>query len=79
MVPIIEGWSQTYEDPTITSPLDRDRCFGQWDHVRYYGADLRERIRDAGFALDEFTAIEPLVADFGLSRGEKVFIATHRD
>jgi SAM-dependent methyltransferase len=76
MVPIVEGWHTTYEDASVVSMEDRERFFGQYDHVRYYGADVRQRIVDAGFTLEEFTAIEPLVSAHGLSRGEKVFLAT---
>jgi SAM-dependent methyltransferase len=76
MLPIVEGWSKTYEDPAVVSPEDRKRHYGQSDHVRYYGADVRERIRGAGFRLDEFTAEGEDVLIYGLQRGEKVFIAT---
>ncbi len=43
--------------------------------MRYYGADIRDRIRAAGFELDEFTAEGEDVLVYGLQRGEKVFIA----
>jgi SAM-dependent methyltransferase len=76
MFPIIEGWSKTYENPTVETSKDRVLHFGQWDHVRYYGYDVRDRIRSAGFALTEFTAQEPDVTRLSLARGEKVFIAT---
>jgi SAM-dependent methyltransferase len=75
MTPVIEGWSRTYENPSITTPRGRQYHFGQPDHVRYYGADVRERIRGAGFELDEFTAEEPDVSNYALLRGEKIFIA----
>lgn len=78
MVPLIEGWDQTYEDPAITSPSDRRTYFGQADHVRWFGRDLRDRIEHAGFALSEFTAEEPFVTRYGLTRGEKVFLASPR-
>ena len=76
MLPIIEGWSVTYENPNVVTPEDRKRHYGQADHVRYYGADVRLRIRAAGFHLSEFTAEGPDVLTYGLQRGEKVFIAT---
>jgi SAM-dependent methyltransferase len=75
MLPIIEGWSKTYENPNVLSPEDRKRHYGQSDHVRYYGADVRDRIRGAGFQLAEFTAEGPDVLTYALQRGEKVFIA----
>lgn len=75
MVPLIEGWDATYEDNTLRSEVDRTLYFGQRDHVRLYGADIRKRITEAGFILDEFTAVEPYVAKHGLLRGDKVFVA----
>jgi SAM-dependent methyltransferase len=41
----------TREDPSITSPDERERAFGQHDHVRSYGADYRDRLENAGFAV----------------------------
>ena len=75
LVPIAEGWSATFEDCTITTPEDRALYFGQHDHVRFYGADFRDRVRKAGFTLTEFTAFEPFVSRHGLIRGEKIFLA----
>ncbi len=45
----------TYEDPQITAPLDRMVAFGQQDHVRIYGADLADRLREAGFEVSDRT------------------------
>jgi SAM-dependent methyltransferase len=75
MLPVIEGWPKTYENKAVVTPEERTRHYGQSDHVRYYGADIRDRIREAGFELDEFTAEGEDVLAYGLSRGEKVFIA----
>ena len=55
------GWSillvpitseKTYEDPSITSPEERLRIFGQEDHVRNYGPDYVDRLREAGFEVE---------------------------
>lgn len=73
--PVCEGWDQTYENPEITGREARLLHFGQGDHVRFYGRDLRDRIRAAGFSLEEFTAREPDVAAHGLMRGETLFVA----
>lgn len=40
---------QTIEDPTVTDPAERERLFGQHDHVRRYGPDHVDRLRSAGF------------------------------
>lgn len=76
MIPIVEGWSTTYEDPAKTSEADRARYFGQYDHVRFFGADFRDRVRADGFDLDEYTAGPEVSPRYGLQRGEKVFKAT---
>lgn len=76
MLPIVEGWSATYEDRSITDEPGRTAHFLQWDHVRLYGADLRGRVADAGFDLAEYTATGPEAVRYRLSRGEKVFLAT---
>jgi len=74
MFPIVEGWSETYENPSITDPVGRDLHFGQFDHVRYYGRDVRDRILAAGFKLREITAESGDVLRHRLCRGEKIFI-----
>ncbi len=75
MFPLVDGWDATYENDLARSPRDRLLHFGQKDHVRFYGNDVRERIRSAGFSLQEFTAEEPLVRIHALRRGEKIFLA----
>jgi SAM-dependent methyltransferase len=75
MIPIVEGWANTHEDAAVRTAEGRKLFFGQGNHVRYYGADVRDRIAAAGFTLEEFTAVEPQVSQFGLVRGEKVFVA----
>jgi SAM-dependent methyltransferase len=74
MVPVVDGWEQTYENPAVTSESERLLHFGQADHVRYYGADIAERLRAAGFIVDLFQAREPDIARFGLSRGETLYV-----
>ena len=73
-VPIIEGWNESYENEAIREGHDREIHFGQHDHVRYYGRDLRERIKKAGFFLDEFVGSGDDVVQYALWRGERVFI-----
>jgi SAM-dependent methyltransferase len=51
-VPINRNMAVTIEDPSVTSPRERHRRFGQQDHVRWYGRDYVDRLRDAGFAPD---------------------------
>lgn len=47
LVPIV--CEHTFEDLSITDPAERARLFGQEDHVRNYGRDYEDRLREAGF------------------------------
>lgn len=46
----------TDEDPTVTDPEERIRRFGQIDHVRAYGPDVEDRLREPGFTVEPFAA-----------------------
>lgn len=48
-VPLDRSMAVTDEDITITDPEERQRRFGQHDHFRLYGLDLRDRLAQAGF------------------------------
>jgi SAM-dependent methyltransferase len=41
----------TYEDPSLSDPVERLARFSQTDHVRVYGPDLRERLEEVGFVV----------------------------
>lgn len=43
----------TFEDDTVTDPKEREKLFGQDDHVRLYGKDYPDRLRQAGFEVVE--------------------------
>ena len=43
----------TYEDFSITTPEERSKHFGQYDHVRIYGRDYFDRLRAVGFEVQE--------------------------
>ena len=43
----------TFEDPSVTDPKERERLFGQYDHVRQFGRDYAEVLRKAGFEVVE--------------------------
>jgi SAM-dependent methyltransferase len=55
-VPQQDHLAQTFADASITSPADRERHFGQSDHLRIYGDDFPNLLQAAGFtvsAIDE--------------------------
>jgi SAM-dependent methyltransferase len=65
----------TYEDPGVLDPSERQRHFSQFDHVRVYGPDLRERLEAAGFTVAVVDAGElgpQTLARHGLQPGASV-------
>lgn len=53
LVPITAD--HTTEDPSITDPRERERVFGQRDHVRRYGRDFVQRLEHAGLGVTVVT------------------------
>lgn len=68
----------TFEDPSIVDPEERLRVFGQRDHVRRYGPDVRDRMEEAGFAVDVITTEDAASAEqarrMGLMAGDSVYL-----
>jgi SAM-dependent methyltransferase len=79
MAPVIEGWDTTYENPNIVTKKDRELHFGQHDHVRIYGRDIRNRLENAGFEFKEYTAYGDDCVKYGLIRGDKIFVCMKRE
>ena len=71
LVPITAA--ETVEACGAIDPETRLRLFGQEDHVRRYGPDFVDRLRDVGFDVKKFVA-----GDF-LGREERVRIAVHTE
>lgn len=59
-VPMNYGLDKTYEDFSITSPEERKKHFGQYDHVRWYGMDYFNRLEKAGFEVEQVKYYETL-------------------
>ena len=76
--PVDLSLDETFEDDSITDPEERTRIFGQYDHRRNYGLDYADRLREAGFEVEEvdyasiFTPEERL--KYGL-RTEIIYVA----
>ncbi len=64
----------TFEDTTITDPQEREKFFGQNDHVRMFGKDYSKRIERAGLKAveDDFAKVQP--EKYGLQRAEILYI-----
>lgn len=45
---------KTLEDHSITDPNERERVFGQRDHVRKYGPDFKMRLEQSGFEVQRY-------------------------
>jgi SAM-dependent methyltransferase len=67
----------TYEDHTIISPEARRQAFGQEDHVRIYGRDYVERLKEAGFrvSIDKYVSQldEIAISLYGLDPDEVIY------
>jgi len=67
----------TFEDPTITDRQEREKIFGQDDHVRKYGKDYPQRIKRAGLKPLEDPYVDTLEENirkkFGLVKGEIIY------
>jgi len=69
----------TYEDPSITDPIEREKHFLQRDHFRLYGSDYPQRLEKAGF---EVTSLPygkqlgtELVEHYRLPQDEIIYLA----
>lgn len=79
-VPISYKIKETYEDGSIVNSVDREKHFGQFDHVRIYGADYKDRLEKAGFRVDPFNAFDEDFDSVQLDKSrlnpkEKLFVA----
>ncbi len=79
-VPINYNNEKTIEDLSITDPKERERIFGQYDHVRWHGLDYADRLRSVGFHVDEnhfLKSFSPEQKDtYRLPDKETIFVAS---
>lgn len=71
---------KTFEDPSVVTPEDRERLFGQYDHVRIYGRDYKDRLEKAGFKVRVDDYVRDLGIDmikkYGLREDEDIYFCT---
>jgi len=48
-VPQQDNVVETLEDPSITDPIERERTFGYYSHLRFYGSDFESLLNESGF------------------------------
>lgn len=51
-VPQKDNLKITVEDPLIIDPKEREKMFGQFDHLRIYGEDIFSKIANSGFDVE---------------------------
>ena len=86
----VDGWAvfvvpikveKTIEDPSVTDPGERERLFGQHDHVRRYGRDVVNRLEEGGFSVTTFSSADIAgagnIVRFGL-KDEQLFYCTKK-
>lgn len=72
----------TFEDNSVTDPREREKIFGQDDHVRKYGTDYPQRIQQAGLIAIEDQYVNELPdterKHYGLVKGEIIYKAVKK-
>ncbi|MBC7861734.1 MAG: methyltransferase domain-containing protein, partial [Bacteroidia bacterium] len=69
---------KTYEDKSIVTEEEREKHFWQKDHVRLFGLDYPERLKEAGFKIETVDYTKELSAElverYRLPKDEKLYI-----
>lgn len=70
----------TFEDDSITDKAERTKIFGQYDHVRVYGRDYFNKLRNIGFKVEEVDYTSKLsvkdIDRYRLAKGEIIPLVT---
>lgn len=68
---------KTYENKKITDPKEREKAFGQNDHVRLYGEDYGDRLSSVGFEVFAENFVKELpshtIKKYALPRKEIIY------
>jgi SAM-dependent methyltransferase len=62
------------DDPSVVDPAERTRRYGQADHLRLYGRDLKDRIAAAGFIASIWQPPPNAPAQRFTMEGELIFL-----
>jgi len=80
MVPIATKLQKTFEDDSVTTESERERVFGQSDHVRIYAMDFEDRVREAGFDVERMLPERFLnkeqISEYAIDSREAIYWAT---
>jgi len=76
-VPIDLKREITYENKEIKTKKEREKYFGQKDHVRIYGKDFKTRVQSVGFNINEINYAsllkDDLIYKYNLPKNELIF------
>lgn len=72
--------TRTLEDEKYNTPELREKYYGQFDHLRLYGSDFKERLLECGFNIKSDDFIKRLgyetIEKYALIRNENIFECT---
>lgn len=76
----ISRMQKTFEDDSFISEIDREKYYGQEDHVRLYGIDFKEHIESYGLKVQTFSPKDYLsdkdINKYGLIEDDVVLICS---
>lgn len=76
-VPVFQNYETTLEKDEYDTPELRLKYYGQGDHVRRYGRDYGERLRQAGFYVKEIEVnniySKEKLEEYGLQENERIY------
>ncbi|NNM06468.1 MAG: methyltransferase domain-containing protein [Gemmatimonadetes bacterium] len=79
-VPLALDLAETLEDPKVVEKRERIHAYGQKDHLRLYGLDYFDRLRNAGFRVSRDNPFKnqwvPDVENFCLDKDEDIFLGS---
>jgi SAM-dependent methyltransferase len=77
-VPIDTNREETFDDPSITDPKEREKHYWQSDHLRLFGKDYGKKLSAAGFEVIEdpfVNLLDPELIDrYALPKGEIIYL-----
>lgn len=75
--------SKTYENEYIVTDADREKFFGQKDHVRLYGTDFKDRFENYGLRVAVFSPKDYFTAEdiikYGFMQNDIVLICSKKE
>ena len=73
---------KTYEDETVISEADKEKYYGQKDHVRLYGTDFKERFENYGLRVQIYSPKDYLTSTqierYGLIKDDIIMVCSKK-